>query len=164
MESLHCLQRYIRSNREELWRQWCQTQKKAMVGSLNHQMPAFIKHYLLYRGLPQDFVTRLIVASCCSTLVGEINTVRWDKENLELITTEDVEEEARLSAFEKADWFMDLERLQVSHKRRRSTSQHLKPFSTWMKSSWLKSYMPRTTSSAPLPGQEQKAQALRGKP
>ena len=34
----------------------------AMVGSLNCQMPAYIKHYLLYRGLPRDFVTRLVVA------------------------------------------------------------------------------------------------------
>ena len=76
----------------------------AMVGSLNCQMPAFIKHYLLYRGLPSDFVTRLVVASCCPTLVGEINTVRWDKKNLELITGEDVEEEVRLSAFEKIDY------------------------------------------------------------
>ncbi len=92
---------------------------ESMVGSLNRQVAAFIKHYLLYRGLPRDFVTRLIVASCCPTLVGEINTVRWDEENLELITTEDAEEEERLSAFEKADWFMDLERLQVSPKKKK---------------------------------------------
>jgi hypothetical protein len=91
----------------------------SMLGSLNRQMPAYIKHYLLYRGLPRDFVTRLIVASCCPTLVGEINTVRWDERNLELITMEDAEEEARLSAFEKADWFMDLESLQVSSKKKK---------------------------------------------
>ena len=92
---------------------------ESMVGSLNRHMPAFLKHYLLYRGLPEDFVTRLIVASCCPTLVSEINTVRWDEKHLDLITTEDAEEEARLSAFEKSDWFMDLEQLHVSAKKKK---------------------------------------------
>jgi hypothetical protein len=32
---------------------------------------------------------------------------------------EDKEDEARLSAFEKADWFMDLESLQVSSKKKK---------------------------------------------
>ena len=91
----------------------------SMVGSLNRQMPAFLKHYLLYRGFPGDFVTRLISASCCPTLVGDINTVRWDEKNLDLIMIEDAEEEARLSAFEKSDWFMDLEQLQVSAKKKK---------------------------------------------
>ena len=91
----------------------------SMVGSLNRQMPAFLKHYLLYRGFPGDFVTRLISASCCPTLVGDINTVRWDEKNLDLITIEDAEEEARLSAFEKSDWFMDLEQLHVSAKKKK---------------------------------------------
>ena len=91
----------------------------SMVGWMNRQMAAFIKHYLLYRGLPKDFVIRLIVASCCPTLVSEINTFHWDKINLELITMEDSEEEVRLSAFKNADWFMDLESLHVSSKKKK---------------------------------------------
>ena len=59
------------------------------------------------------------MASCCPTLVGEINTVRWDETNIELITMEEVEEETRLSAFEKADWFMDLESLHVRSKKKK---------------------------------------------
>ena len=42
-----------------------------MVGLMNRQMPAFIKHYLLYRRLPKEVVIRLVVASCCPTLVGK---------------------------------------------------------------------------------------------
>ena len=91
----------------------------SMVGSYNCQMPAFIKHYLLYRGLPKDFLTRLVVASCCSTLAGERNTVCWDEEELELITVYDTEEEARLSAFEKADWFMNIELLHVRPRKKK---------------------------------------------
>ncbi len=33
----------------------------AMIGSMNHQLPAFIKHYLLQKGLDQGFVVRLVV-------------------------------------------------------------------------------------------------------
>jgi hypothetical protein len=34
----------------------------AMIGSMNCQLPAFIKHYLLQKGLDQGFVVRLGVA------------------------------------------------------------------------------------------------------
>ena len=92
----------------------------AMVGSMNRQMPAFIKHYLLYKGLSEDFVTRLVVAACCPTLVGEINTVTWDAEALDLVTAEDADDDARLSSFEKADWFIDIDKLRVSPKKKKS--------------------------------------------
>jgi hypothetical protein len=51
---------------------------KAMVGAMNRQLPAFIKHYLLGKGLDQDFVTWLVVAAGCPVLVGESNRVKWD--------------------------------------------------------------------------------------
>ena len=72
-------------------------------------MSAFIKHYLLYRGLPKEFVTRLVVAACCHTLFGEINTASWNEEELDLVPVDDAEEEACLYAFEKADWAIDID-------------------------------------------------------
>jgi hypothetical protein len=83
----------------------------AMVGSMNWQMPAFIKHY---------FVTRLVVAACCPMLVGEINTVTWDAEVLDLITAEDADDDACLSSFEKTNWFIDIDKLCVSPKKKKS--------------------------------------------
>ena len=50
------------------------TEVEGLVGLMTRQTPAFIKHYLLYRGLPMDFLNRLVVA-CCPTLVREMNTV-----------------------------------------------------------------------------------------
>jgi len=94
----------------------------SMVGSINRQLPAFVKHYLLYKGLSEDFVTRLVVASCCPVLVGEMNTVVWDGEALDLKTAEDTADDARLSAFEKADWFIDIEKLRVSPKKKAYTA------------------------------------------
>ena len=91
----------------------------AMVGSMNRQMPAFIKHYLLYKGLPGDFVTRMVVAACCPTLVAEINTVQWDSEALDLTTEEDAAVDSRLSAFENASWFIDIDNLRVSPKKKK---------------------------------------------
>jgi hypothetical protein len=92
---------------------------EAMVGSMNRQMPAFLKHYLLYKGLPADFVTRMVVAACCPTLVAEINTVTWDSEALDLTTAEDTAVDSRLSAFEKASWFIDIDNLRVSPKKKK---------------------------------------------
>jgi hypothetical protein len=64
----------------------------AMIGSMNHQLLAFIKHYLLQKGLDQGFNARLVVAVCCPTLVGNMNTVTWDDKKMELITPEDAKD------------------------------------------------------------------------
>ena len=92
-----------------------------MVGATNRQLPAFIKHYLLGKGLDQDFVNRLVVAACCPVLVGESNRVKWDPEKLEVITSKDAKDNARLAAFENQEWYFDLIKLRVSPKKK---SQH----------------------------------------
>jgi hypothetical protein len=63
-----------------------------MIGSMNHQLPAFIKHYPLQKGLDQGFIVRLVVAMCCPTLVGDMNTVVWGDKKMELITLEDAKD------------------------------------------------------------------------
>ncbi len=91
---------------------------KAMVGATNRQLPAFIKHYLLGKGLDQDFVNRLVVAACCPVLVGESNRGKWDLEKLEVIMSEDAKDNARLAAFENQEWYFDLNKLRVSLKKK----------------------------------------------
>jgi hypothetical protein len=86
----------------------------AMIGSMNRQLPAFIKHYLLQKRLDQGFVVRLVVAACCPTLVGDMNTVTWDDKKMELITPEDAKDKDRLLAFANASWYFDIKNLQVS--------------------------------------------------
>jgi hypothetical protein len=71
----------------------------AMTGSMNPQLPAFIKHYLLQKGLDQGFIVRLVVAVCYPTLVGDMNMVTWDDKKMELITPEDAKDKDRFSAF-----------------------------------------------------------------
>ena len=134
----------------------------AMVGLMNPQMTIFIKHYLLYKGLLEDFVTRLVVALCCLTLVGEMNTVQWDGEALDLTTTEDAADDARLSLFEEANWFIDTT-LFLLVPRRRKTTQHLRHCSYWMRSLWSLPYMLRMTTSALPPKQWQMTQTQRRK-
>jgi hypothetical protein len=86
----------------------------AMISSMNRQLVAFIKHYLLLKGLDQGFVVRLVVAACCPTLVGNMNTVTWDDKKMELITPEDAKDKDRLSAFANTPWYFDIKKLQVS--------------------------------------------------
>ena len=59
---------------------------------MNCQPPAYMKHYLLQKGLDQGFVVRLVVVACCPTLVGDMNMVRWDDKKMELITPEDAKD------------------------------------------------------------------------
>ncbi len=92
---------------------------KAMVGAMNRQLPAFIKHYLLGKGLDQDFVTWLVVAACCPVLVGESNRVKCDPEKLEVIMSDDAKDNARLTAFENQEWYFDLNKLCVSPKKKK---------------------------------------------
>jgi hypothetical protein len=91
---------------------------EAMVGDMNRQLPAFIKHYLLEKGFKREFVTRLVVAACCPVLVGKMNSVTWDAKALNLITPEDGKDRDSLAAFEKQDWYFDLHQLRVSPKKK----------------------------------------------
>jgi hypothetical protein len=91
---------------------------EAIVGAMNRQLPAFIKHYLLGKGLDQDFVTWLVMAACCPVLVGESNRVKWVPEKLEVITPDDAKDNARLTAFENQEWYFDLNKLHVSPKKK----------------------------------------------
>ncbi len=90
---------------------------EAMVGDMNRQLPAFIKHYLVDKGFKPDFVNRLIVASCCPVLVGKMNSVTWDAKTMNLLTPEDGKDWDSLAVFEKQDWYFDLHQLRVSPKK-----------------------------------------------
>jgi hypothetical protein len=82
-----------------------------MIGCMNHQLLAFIKHYLLQKGLEQSFVVRLMVATCCPALVGDMNMATWDDKKMELITPEDAKDKDRLSAFANTSWYFDIKNL-----------------------------------------------------
>jgi hypothetical protein len=77
-------------------------------------MAAYLKFYLLDCGLEEDLVTRLVVASCCPTLVYEINQFEWDEENRELKSIKEKEDDSKLALFEQADWYFDLKKISVS--------------------------------------------------
>jgi hypothetical protein len=91
---------------------------EAMVGEMNRQLPAFLKHYLGDKGFKPEFVTRLIVAACCPVLVGKMNSVTWDAGKMALVTLEDEKDRDSLAAFEKQDWYFDLRQLQVTPKKK----------------------------------------------
>ena len=58
--------------------------EERVVTAMNGQMAAYLKYYLMDCGLDEGFVTRLVVASCCPTLVAEINQYEWNEEHWEL--------------------------------------------------------------------------------
>ena len=93
---------------------------ESVVTAMNRQMAAYLKYYLLDSGLDEDFVTRLVVASCCPTLVAEINQYEWDDESGELKSIKDREDDSKLAAFEKADWYFDLEKISVSPQKKKN--------------------------------------------
>lgn len=105
---------------------------EAMLGDMNWLLPAFIKFYLEEKGLEKDFVTRLIVAACCLSLVAKINTVTWDPVKQNLLELEDSGDKGNLSAFESQEWYFDLQKLRVSPKKKGTTMLLLKHYSIWM--------------------------------
>ncbi len=91
---------------------------EAMVGEMNRQLPAFLKHYLGDKGFKPEFVTRLIVVACCPVLVGKMNSVTWDAGKVALVTLEDEKYRDSLAAFEKQDWYFNLHQLRVIPKKK----------------------------------------------
>ena len=93
---------------------------EVVVTAMNRQMAAYLKHYLVQCGLDVDLVTRLVVASCCPTLVSEINQYEWDEEKQELRSTKEAEDDSKLALFEKADWYFDLAKISVSPQKKKN--------------------------------------------
>jgi hypothetical protein len=91
---------------------------EAILAEMDRQMPAFIKFYLLDKGLDEAFVKRLVTAACNAVKVGEINTVKWDPEKLALITPDDMKGKESLQAFESQNWYFDLSKLRVNPKKK----------------------------------------------
>ena len=92
---------------------------EVMISAMNRQMAAYLKFYLLDCGLEEDLMNRLVVASCCPTLVSEINQFEWDEENRELKSIKEKEEDSKLVLFEQADWYFDLKKISVSSNKKK---------------------------------------------
>ena len=92
---------------------------EVVTTAMNRQMAAYLKFYLLDCELEEDLVIRLVVASCCPTLVSEINQYEWDEEKRELKSIKEAEDQSKLAQFEKADWYFDLEKISVSPQKKK---------------------------------------------
>ena len=93
-----------------------------MIGSMNQQTPAFLKHYLVSQGLAADFVSRLVVALCDLVLAGAMNSTRWDNNKQDIILEDEGQKEVSLAVFENAPWYIDITKLQVSKTKTKYTA------------------------------------------
>ena len=91
-----------------------------VVTAMNYQSAAYLKYYLMDCGLDENFVTRLVVASCCPNLVAEINQYDWDEDLRELKAIKEKEDDSKLALFEQADWYFDLEKISVSPQKKKN--------------------------------------------
>ena len=91
-----------------------------VVTAMNYQSAAYLKYYLMDCGLDENFVTRLVVASCCPNLVAEINQYDWDEDRRELKAIKEKEDDSKLALFEQADWYFDLEKISVSPQKKKN--------------------------------------------
>jgi hypothetical protein len=90
----------------------------SMIGDVNRNTPAFLKFYLMGIGFEEDFVIRLIKASCCPIMLGKMTGITWNKEKVQLVLPEDLKEKESLEAFENQEWFFNLKSLRVSPRKR----------------------------------------------
>ena len=51
---------------------------ESFILRLNHQLPAFLLHYLPMRGMPVDYVQTLLKASCDPSLYNDAHKCTWD--------------------------------------------------------------------------------------
>lgn len=51
---------------------------ESLILRLNHQLPAFLLHYLPTRGIPTEYVQTLLKASCDPTLYNDAQKCTWD--------------------------------------------------------------------------------------
>lgn len=76
---------------------------------LNHQLPAFLLHYLRDKNLPEDFLIDLLRKSCDPCLFADAFNCKWDPKD-QVITRPD-EEELRAKEAAQAEsqkWYKDM--------------------------------------------------------
>jgi hypothetical protein len=61
---------------------------------------------------------RLVVVLCNPSLAADPNKVTWDTENQEIVTAVEKDINDRLAAFEKVDFYIDIEKLRVSTQKK----------------------------------------------
>jgi len=95
---------------------------------LNHQLPAFLLHYLQEKGLPKEFVTELLRKSCDPTLVGAAFNCTWDEKD-HVVTRPDEEElKKQREEDEKANsWYKDMINMHLVTSQRSPKKAHIAP-------------------------------------
>jgi hypothetical protein len=77
---------------------------ETMVEMINKNVVAYLTHYLKDEGMPANFVTNLLKASCDPSLFHNLAKCKWNKEKKMLTTPED-EERAKEAAMQNAAWY-----------------------------------------------------------
>ncbi len=80
---------------------------ETMVLMMNRQLPAYLFHILQENEMDVPFIKALLKESCCPVLVGGINRCQWNEKERVISTPEQLEDDKRLAAIEKAAWYRD---------------------------------------------------------
>ena len=74
---------------------------------MNKNLPAYLYHVLMERGLPEEFMQDLLEHSCEATLLADRHRCKWDTATKTLTMAEDNIEVEKAKDFEGAAWFRD---------------------------------------------------------
>jgi hypothetical protein len=102
---------------------------ESLFSRMNHQLPAFLLHYLQEKGLPKDFVTELLRRSCDPTLFGAAFDCTWNEKD-HVVTRPDEEElKKQREEDEKANsWYKDMINMHLVTSQRSSPRKtHIAP-------------------------------------
>lgn len=105
-----------------------EAEAESLVMHLNHQLPAFLLHYLPMKEISRDFVTTLIQKTCKLALFNDAHKCTWDAKDMVVTCPDEAELAARKEHEEKASqWYHRLLNIHLLSNQPTSPTEHIVP-------------------------------------
>lgn len=107
-----------------------EAETESMIMRLNHQLPAFLLHYLPTKtNIPREFVLTLLKKTCDPALFNDAHRCTWDEKDMVITRPDEAELAARKEREDKASqWYRGLLNIHlVSSNQPTNPTEHVTP-------------------------------------
>ena len=105
-----------------------EAEAESLIMRLNHQLPAFLLHYLPSKEIPRDFVMTLLQKTCDPALFNDAHKCTWDAKDMVVTRPDEAVLAARKEKEEKASkWYRGLLNIHLVSDQPKNPAEHVAP-------------------------------------
>lgn len=105
-----------------------EAESESLIMRLNHQLPAFLLHYLPTKTIPRSFVMTLLQKTCDPVLFNDAHRCTWDENDMVITRPDEAELAARKEREEQASqWYRGLLNIHLVSNQPDNPTDHVAP-------------------------------------